>query len=58
MESQLVVQNGEVGMIELEQMLQSASFLVRDGLDIVDSDGRYIDRACRRCLAEAEFGHG
>lgn len=45
-------------MVELEQMLQSASFLVWDGLDIVDSDGLDVDGSSCRCPAKAELGHG
>lgn len=45
-------------MIELEEMLQSASSLIWNGLDIVDSDGLDIDGASGGCPAKAELGHG
>ena len=44
-------------MIQLEQVFQSASFLVWDCLDIVNRDGLDVDGSCTRCPAEGKLGH-
>jgi hypothetical protein len=39
MEPQSVIQDGEVGMIQFEEMLEGPSPLVRGGFNVVDLNG-------------------
>ena len=44
-------------MIQLQQMLQSASLFVWDSFDIVNSNWLDVDGSSARCPAEAELRH-
>ena len=51
MELEVMIDDGMIGMVELQQMLQSPCSLIGVGLYIVCSDGRESDSA----LARAEY---
>jgi hypothetical protein len=45
-------------MIQLEEMLEASTSFVRDGLAVVDLDGRYLYwSSCFCCFTEAKFGN-
>lgn len=53
---EMVVQDGEVGVVQFQKMLQPPCPLVWNGLNIVHCDGLDVDGACSRCPAEAQVG--
>lgn len=56
MEPEVIVQNGKVGMVQLEQMLQRARGLVGRRLDVVHLDAGDVDSVGRGGAATAGEG--
>jgi hypothetical protein len=59
MEPQPVIQDGEIRMVQLEQMLERPVSLVRRGFNVVHLDGRDVyGLRCRRGSPEAQAWQG